>query len=84
MTKPEYGKKILAIDPGFRTGCKLAVLDNLGNPVHFDKIYLDRMAEAQGKFGQIIQKQGIEVIVVGNGTGSQETVELLTGVIEMV
>ena len=40
MTKPEYGKNILAIDPGFASGCKIAVLDNLGNPLEFNKIFL--------------------------------------------
>lgn len=78
MTKPEYGKKILAIDPGFRTGCKLAILDTLGNPVAFDKIYLDTEREARDKLVKIAEKHAVEVIVVGNGTGSGETIELLT------
>lgn len=77
MTKPEYGKRILAIDPGFRTGCKIAVLDTLGNPMLFDKVYLDTPKEAREKIIKIIQKTDIEVIVIGNGTGSSETLELL-------
>jgi uncharacterized protein len=40
MTKPEYGKRILAVDPGYRVGCKLVAIDELGNPLEFDKIYL--------------------------------------------
>lgn len=68
MTKPEYGKRILAVDPGFRTGCKLAVLDTLGNPVIFDKIYLDSPREATEKLEKIVKKNPIDVIVVGNGT----------------
>lgn len=77
MTKPEYGKRILAVDPGFRTGCKLAVLDTLGNPVIFDKIYLDSPREATEKLEKIVKKNPIDVIVVGNGTWSLETIELL-------
>ncbi len=77
MTKPEYGKRLLAIDPGFRTGCKLAILDTLGNPTHFDKIYLDSTREASEKLQKITEKYPVDVIVVGNGTGSSETIELL-------
>jgi protein Tex len=77
MTKPEYGKRILAIDPGFRTGCKIAILDTLGNPVTFDKIYLDSPREATEKLEKLVAKNPVDVIVVGNGTGSQETIELL-------
>lgn len=77
MTKPEYGKRLLAIDPGFRTGCKLAILDTLGNPIHFDKIYLDSTREANEKLQKITEKYPVDVIVVGNGTGSIETIELL-------
>lgn len=77
MTKPEYGKTILAIDPGFRTGCKLAVLDSLGNPLIFDKIYLDSPREATDILNTLIVKYPIDAIVVGNGTGSNETIELL-------
>ena len=42
MTKPEYGKNILAIDPGYAAGCKIAFLDNLWNPLDFTKIYLHK------------------------------------------
>lgn len=77
MTKPEYGKRLLAIDPWFRTGCKLAILDTLGNPIVFDKIYLDTPKEAREKLIKLIGKTDVDVIVIGNGTGSPETLELL-------
>jgi uncharacterized protein len=77
MTKPEYGKRLLAIDPGFRTGCKIAILDTLGNPVKFDKVYLDSPREATEKLEKLVSKNPVDVIVVGNGTGSSETIELL-------
>jgi len=47
MTQPVYDKKILAIDPGFRAGCKIVVLDELGTPVAFDKIFLYQKTESQ-------------------------------------
>ncbi len=46
MTKPEYGKKILGIDPGYRTGCKIVILDELGNPLEFSKIFIHEEAKA--------------------------------------
>jgi uncharacterized protein len=73
MTKPEYGKTILAIDPGYRAGCKMVVIDTFGNPVVFDKIYLHEMDNARTKLKNIIEKQKIEVIVIGNGTACDET-----------
>ncbi|MDD2871885.1 MAG: Tex-like N-terminal domain-containing protein [Candidatus Gracilibacteria bacterium] len=82
MTKPEYGKKILAIDPGYRAGCKMAILDNLGNPISFDKIYLHQENDAKSKLKLILEKDNIDVIVVGNGTGVNETVSILQGLTE--
>lgn len=80
MTKPEYGKSILAIDPGFRTGCKVAILDTLGNPVCFDKIFLDMESKAIAQLQSLMQKYSIDSIIVGNGTGSEETLELISKV----
>lgn len=77
MTKPEYGKIILAIDPWFRAGCKLAVLDNLWNPIHFDKIFLFALVEARTKLENIIKKYNIEVVIVWNGTGTDEVQALV-------
>lgn len=80
MTKPVYGKKILAIDPGFRAGCKVAVLDSLGTPVKFDKIFLYQKAESETTLKNLIAKHSPDVIVLGNGTGVDETLELLQNV----
>ncbi len=77
MTKPEYGKTILAIDPGFRAGCKMVLLDAGGNPLLFDKIFLDSKAEAISKLKTLLSKAKIDVIVIGNGTGVNETIELI-------
>lgn len=80
MTKPVYGKKILAIDPGYRAGCKIVFLDELGTPNHFDKIFLHEAQRAEIKIKDMITKLAPDVIVLGNGTGVDETLELLQNV----
>ncbi|MDD4151811.1 MAG: Tex-like N-terminal domain-containing protein, partial [Candidatus Gracilibacteria bacterium] len=77
MTKPDYSKKIMAIDPGFRTGCKIVVLDEGGNPIEFSKIFLESQAEAMEKIKKLEAKHNFEIIVIGNGTASNESVELV-------
>lgn len=80
MTQPVYGKKILAIDPGFRAGCKIAMLDELGTPVKFDKIFLYQKSQSEEMLKSLIIKYKPDVIVLGNGTGADETLELLQGI----
>ncbi|PZM86580.1 RNA-binding transcriptional accessory protein [Candidatus Gracilibacteria bacterium] len=77
LTKPEYGKNILAIDPGYAAGCKIAFLDELGNPKDFTKIFLHKKIEAKKILEDFLKKYSPNVIIVGNGTGNKETVELL-------
>jgi uncharacterized protein len=64
MTKPEYGKKILAFDPAFRTGCKMVVLDELANPIEFSKIFLHSANSAKVIIKKILEKHNIEIIIV--------------------
>lgn len=77
MTKPQYDKKVLAIDPGFRTGCKIVVLDNNTNPIEFSKIFLEKTNESLSIMNSLILKHKLQIIVIGNGTASNETYELL-------
>lgn len=77
MTKPEYGKNILAIDPGYAAGCKIAFLDNLWNPQDFTKIYLHKKDLAKDILEKFLKKYSPDVIIVWNWTGSKETIELL-------
>lgn len=77
LTKPEYGKTILAIDPGYRAGCKLAVLDNLWNPIKLDKIFLHELLNARTKLQDIFSKNKIDIVVIWNGTASDETTALV-------
>jgi uncharacterized protein len=83
MTRPEYGKKILGIDPGYRTGCKIVILDPLGNPIAFSKIFLDSKSEAEKIIKSLREKYTPDIIVVGNGTGSDETIELLQSTLSL-
>lgn len=77
MSRPEYGKTILAIDPGYRAGCKMCVIDAIGNPVAFDKIFLHEMENARKKLADIFKKHQIDTVVIGNGTGCDETCTLV-------
>ncbi len=77
MTKPEYGKKILAVDPWYRAGCKMVILDDLWNPVKFDKIYLHQENDAKSKLKSIFESENIDVVVVWNGTWVNETIAII-------
>jgi len=70
-------KRVLAIDPGFRTGCKTVVLDAQGQLLHNDVIYPDqgqsRTLEAAETIKHLVKKYDIEAIAIGNGTASRET-----------
>jgi uncharacterized protein len=77
LEPPLGGKRVLAVDPGFRTGCKLAVLDNLGRLEESGLIYPHdtprRREEASSLVEEICKRCAIEVIAVGNGTAGRET-----------
>jgi uncharacterized protein len=86
LQPPLRGKKLLAIDPGFRTGCKLAVLDECGTPVAFDVVYVTGSGEKRAghieKLAQLIKEHNCELVAIGNGTACRETEELVSEVIE--
>jgi len=78
LAPPLGQKKVLAIDPGFRTGCKLAVLDAQGQLLFDDVIYPTTGAElqvrqAKEKVMKLVAHFGLEAIAIGNGTASRET-----------
>jgi uncharacterized protein len=77
LAAPLGQKAVLAIDPGFRTGCKIACLDHQGALVHSDTVYLHMGAEREAKEAQkiidLVARFDIEAIAVGNGTGGRET-----------
>ena len=81
LAPPVGQKRVLAIDPGFRTGCKVVCLDEQGNLLHNEAIFPHPPASEKVKSIQaisgLIQKYGIEVIAIGNGTASRETEEFI-------
>ena len=81
MMAPLGSQRILAIDPGFRTGCKLVCLDESGNLKHNETIYphppQNQKGKAQSKIAQLVNAFKIEAIAIGNGTASRETEEVV-------
>ncbi len=74
LAAPMGQKRVLAIDPGYRTGCKVVVLDERGNLKEDFVIYpFDKPAEAQRRLQQVLEKYKIEAIAIGNGTAGRET-----------
>jgi uncharacterized protein len=77
LASPLGQKRVLAIDPGFRTGCKTVVLDAQGRLLHNDVIYPDqgaqRTREAEETVKHLVAKYEIEAVAIGNGTASRET-----------
>ena len=74
LASPLGQKNVLAIDPGFRTGCKVVVLDGQGNLVHDTVIYpFGKAIEAEAVLNDLIRKWRIEAIAIGNGTAGRET-----------
>lgn len=74
LSPPLGRKRVLAIDPGLRTGCKTVCLDEQGALLHHDVLYLlgSSTAEAEKKLLSLFEKYKIEAIAVGNGTGGRE------------
>jgi RNA binding S1 domain protein len=56
----------LAIDPGYAAGCKICILDNLGNPLAFSKIFLHKEELAKNELSNLLKKYDVDVIIVGN------------------
>ena len=81
MVPPVRGKRIISIDPGYRTGCKVAVIDETGKLLAYTTIYPTQPKnDVEGTeriLTKLIEKYGINVIVIGNGTASRETEEVV-------
>ena len=74
-------KRVLALDPGFRTGCKTVVLNEQGDLLMHDVIYLHNLQSTQ-KLQELIKKYKIEAIAIGNGTASRETEQMARMVVD--
>ena len=81
LAPPVGQKSVLAIDPGFRTGCKVVCLDEQGTLLHNEAIFphppVNEKIKAIQSVSAMIQKYGIEVIAIGNGTASRETEDFI-------
>jgi len=86
LQPPVKDARIISIDPGYRTGCKVAVLDEHGKLLDYTTIFptppKSDLAGAQRVLLQFAEKHQINIIVIGNGTGSRETEEAVAGFIE--
>ena len=77
MTPPLKEKMVLALDPAYRTGCKLAVLDKQGNPLKIEVIYptppMNKILESKKIVLNLLNEYKIDVVAIGNGTASRES-----------
>lgn len=86
LSAPAGMKPTMAIDPGFRTGCKVAIIDQTGKFLEYQAVFPHQAAEQRTKAAQIlknlIEKYKIELIAIGNGTASRETDEFVMQVLQ--
>ena len=85
MMPPLKEKMVLALDPAYRTGCKLAVLDKLGNPLKIEVIYptppMNKILESKKTVLNLINEYHIDVVAIGNGTASRESEKFIADTI---
>ncbi|MGL4947627.1 MAG: Tex-like N-terminal domain-containing protein [Cetobacterium sp.] len=91
MQPPLHEKNILALDPGYRTGCKVAIINKDGFFMENTVFYLvkemhheNQLKEAERKMKDFIKKHEIDIIVIGNGTASRETESFVAGVLKTI
>ena len=86
LQPPLKGKMVLGVDPAYRTGCKLALVDETGKVLKIDVIYPHlspaRVDEAKRKFIQILKDFQVEMVAIGNGTASRETEQFVSDILK--
>jgi len=84
LAAPLGQKRVLGVDPGYRTGCKLVCLDAQGNLLHNETIYpnppQNEKSKASSKVSHLVEIYDIEAIAIGNGTASRETEQFITNI----
>lgn len=84
LAPPLGQKRVLGIDPGYRTGCKVVCLDAQGNLLHNERIYphppKNERKKAEIKIQHLVEAYNIDAISIGNGTASRETEEFITNI----
>jgi uncharacterized protein len=85
LQPPLIGKRVLAIDPGYKNGCKLAAIDEFGSLLEHDLIHIvggdEQKAAARAKLLEWIKKHNLSVIAIGNGTACRQTEQLLADIL---
>lgn len=85
MQPPIKGKMIMAIDPGYRTGCKVAIIDETGKYLDHEVVYptepQNQIEKTKIKLKKLIDKYNINIIAIGNGTASRETETLVAEIL---
>lgn len=88
MQPPIKDKVVMALDPGFRTGCKVAIVDEIGNPIDHTAIFphppQNKREESKKTLKSLIQKYRVNIIAIGNGTASRETENLVSELISEI
>lgn len=86
MQPPLAGQVVMGLDPGYRTGCKLAVVGEMGELLDFTTIYPTKpredLAGSKKTIGTMVEKYGVTLIAIGNGTASRETEAMVASFIE--
>ena len=77
LAPPAGGRVTLGVDPGFRTGCKLAVVSATGALLATGVVYLHQEERAKDELRRLVREHGVELVAVGNGTASRETDRLV-------
>lgn len=84
LAPPLGQKRVLGIDPGFRTGCKVVCLDAQGNLIHNEAIFphppKNEKGKAAAKISHLVSTYAIDAIAIGNGTASRETEQFITNI----
>lgn len=84
LAAPLGKKRVLALDPGFRTGCKVVILNELGALIHNETIYphppQNEHGKAAAKIAHLVQAYKIDVIAIGNGTAGRETEDFIKSI----
>ncbi|MCM3598766.1 RNA-binding transcriptional accessory protein [Metabacillus idriensis] len=86
LQPPLKGRVVLGVDPAYRTGCKLAAVDETGKVLEIGVIYphppVNKAKEAKQKLIDVIKKNNIELVAIGNGTASRETEQFIADLID--
>ncbi|MEX2141199.1 MAG: Tex-like N-terminal domain-containing protein [Pirellulales bacterium] len=85
LQPPVRGRRVMALDPGFKSGCKVAILDEFGNLLDHVVVHLigkaERKQEARARLIELIRNHSVKVLAIGNGTACRETEEFVADIL---